>query len=71
MPYTTEWRIGWKRVSISIHVEATGEVVMIIIADDGSGMDGETLEALNRKINGFSDDNWQRAGQKIGCRRAS
>ncbi len=37
---------------IAIHVEATGEVVMIIIADDGSGMDAKTLNALNQKING-------------------
>lgn len=37
---------------ISIHVESTDQVVMITIADDGSGMDEETLEQLNRKING-------------------
>lgn len=37
---------------ISIHVESTEKVVMITIADDGSGMDEETLDRLNRKING-------------------
>ena len=37
---------------ISIHVESTDQVVMITIADDGSGMDEETLDQLNRKING-------------------
>lgn len=52
---------------ISIHVEATGEVVMIIIADDGSGMDGETLEALNRKINGFSETTGSEPDKKSGA----
>lgn len=33
-----------------IHIEASEERLMIIVADDGMGMDEETLEKLNRKL---------------------
>ncbi len=39
-----------KKVHISIHIEADGEKLIILVDDDGVGMDEEILEKINQKL---------------------
>ena len=39
-----------ERGNISVHIETTSDRLIILVADDGGGMDKRTLDRLNRKL---------------------
>lgn len=51
---------------ITIHVEATKDIVTLVISDDGVGMDGNTLEQLNKKISGMENDTSSKNNSRKG-----
>lgn len=48
--------------TIRIRAEMQGRVLRLTVEDDGVGMDGDVVEALNRKLSRAMDDRGERSG---------
>ncbi len=47
---------------LSIHIETTQDRLIILVSDDGVGMDEETLSRLQRRMQGMEDEDGQPKG---------